>query len=674
LFGVIEVSPSPALLAIIAVVMIGFAVIWGNPHRAVNRVFLTTALHVAAWLFCVHQAVDQGESLIWIQFASVIGAFLPAHLWIVKEATIISPGSFWKRMQQRCWVWMVAGLILAALCFSDAFGSTSASQQGPDFGAAYYVYMLGVLGLYGMLCRETVLQIRTLQGLGRLELQIMLLGGSATAGTVILLMALRGLLKAIWPIELQPVIVMIFYAITVITISTHRVFDARQILRVGLQKVLLVSLTTIVAFVIDWLAKTIMPSPLDLLVTVAVILWFAAILNGGLQRAFHFYPEAIDARQATFAAARRERHLDSLEGAFLSILKGWGQSEHALLISGGNEGLRGCGITLANDSPTVLAMRRLRWVTPERLMREKPTPEREEIARFVGANNLGVLVMAEGSTLTTLVGVGIAASRRPFTFPQVTQLIELASIIESSIERAHFSLKVQHAEQLATVGLLGASLAHEIRNPLVSIKTFVQLLPSHHQDPAFREKFFRLISDEVGRIDSLTEQLLDLASPRAYSAQLIELHPILAASLELATAKAMHKNIRFLTEFRASPDRAFTDASAAKQVMLNLCFNAIQAVESHQNGGTERWVKIATRNTSAGIEMLVADSGPGIAPEVRPKLFQPFQTTKSTGFGLGLAICSDILANLHASITVDPPTPGRGATFRVTFPCQPLSS
>jgi signal transduction histidine kinase len=654
--------------------MIGSAVIWGNPHRTVNRVFLTTALHVAAWLFCVHQAVEQGESLIWIQLASVIGAFLPAHLWIVKEATIISTETFRAKMKQRCWLWLAAGLILAALCFSDAFGSMSAAHPGPDFGIAYYVYMVGVLGLYAMLCHETILQIRTLKGLSRLELQIMLLGGSATAGTVIILMALRGMLKAIWPIELQPIIVMIFYATTVITISTHRVFDARQILRVALQKLLLVSLTTIVAFVIDWCAKTVMPSPFDLLVTVAVVLWFSATLNGGLQRAFHFYPEGIEARQATFDAARRERHVDSLERAFLSILKGWGQSEHALLVSGGSEGLRGNGINLENHSPVVLAMRTLRWVTPERLMREKPTPEREEVARFVHANNLGVLVIAEGSSLTTLVGVGVAASRRPFTFPQVAQLMELASIIESAIERAHFSLKAQHAEQLATVGLLGASLAHEIRNPLVSIKTFVQLLPTHHQDAAFREKFFRLISDEVTRIDQLTEQLLDLASPRAYAAQLIELHPVLAASLELATAKATHKNIQFLTEFRASPDRAFTDASAAKQVMLNLCFNAIQAVESHHNGTTERWVKIATRNTSAGIEMAVADSGPGIAPEVRPKLFQPFQTTKSTGFGLGLAICSDILANLQASITVDPPAPGRGATFRVTFPCQPSSS
>ena len=292
---------------------------------------------------------------------------------------------------------------------------------------------------------------------------------------------------------------------------------------------------------------------------------------------------------------------------------------------------------------------------------------------FLSQKKLGVVVIVEGTSLTSIVGVGIPASRRPYTYPQVTQLMELASIMESALERAHFSAKVQQTEQLATVGLLGASLAHEIRNPLVSIKTFVQLLPTHHQDPLFREKFFKLIGDEVGRIDQLTEQLLDLASPRTYEAKLIELHPLLRSSLDLVAAKASHRHIEFFTEFKAAPDAAFTDASAAKQVMLNLCFNAIQAVDEARDGGA-RWVKIATRNTAEGIEMAVMDSGPGIAPEIRPRLFQPFQTTKSSGFGLGLAICSDILGHLNARIAVDPPVPGQGATFRVTFPCQPSLS
>ena len=143
------------------------------------------------------------------------------------------------------------------------------------------------------------------------------------------------------------------------------------------------------------------------------------------------------------------------------------------------------------------------------------------------------------------------------------------------------------------------------------------------------------------------------------------------ASLDLVTAKAADKRIEFITEFKAAPDQVVTDSSAAKQVMLNLCFNAIQAVESRDG---ERWVKLSTRNVAGGIEMAVTDSGPGIAPEIRPRLFQPFQTTKSSGFGLGLAICSDILANVRATISVDPGAPGRGATFRVIFPCQPLSS
>jgi signal transduction histidine kinase len=85
----------------------------------------------------------------------------------------------------------------------------------------------------------------------------------------------------------------------------------------------------------------------------------------------------------------------------------------------------------------------------------------------------------------------------------------------------------------------------------------------------------------------------------------------------------------------------------------------------------ERWLLVATRKTTDGLEMSVSDSGPGIATEIMPRLFQPFQSTKSSGFGLGLAICRDILGHLNAVITVDQPAPGNGATFRVVFPCRP---
>jgi signal transduction histidine kinase len=238
-----------------------------------------------------------------------------------------------------------------------------------------------------------------------------------------------------------------------------------------------------------------------------------------------------------------------------------------------------------------------------------------------------------------------------------------------AIERAHLSVKIRHAEQLATVGLLGASLAHEIRNPLVSIKTFIHLLPTRYNEPAFREKFFHLIADEVQRIDQLTEQLLDLASPRNYSTTQVELHPIIRAILELVASKAANRNVRLAIDLGAQPDIIETDGTAAKQVILNLCINAIQALEHLEQD--EKCARISTRRVGATIEVAVSDNGPGISAEMLPRLFQPFQTTKSSGFGLGLAICRDILANLNASISVDPPVAGQGATFRVTFPCPP---
>ncbi len=655
------------LIPISSIVLVGAAVAWANTRRVLNRVFFSFSVHAGFWLLCVHLAVVSGEDETWVRLASALGACITPHMWLLKEA-ILRRASFWRGLSRRKYLWFGSAAVLVALCYTRWYiRAPSISGGKPQFGPAYFINTLAILGLYAVLWQETRRQIRRNFGLNRLELQILLLGGTATAFAVIVLMALRAILGAVWPIQLQPFVVSVLWFATVVATTTHRVLDARQIVMFIAQKLVLAVVAGSAALGTDWILHSVgAPEVITLLGSVAAAVWLGWLVGESVRKKFRVYPEAVIARQAAFAAAQRASRPDELEQAFKSVLHGWGRSDLVVLLSDLKQGTKD-----VEGSPRAMlleGMRHLNWATPERLMRERTTPEREVVGRFLTENALHVLVLAEGPALTLLVGVGATAPRLPFTYPQVTQLLELASIMEGALERAHFSIKAQHAEQLATVGLLGASVAHEIRNPLVTIKSFVQLLPGHYDDPKFRDKFFRLIADEVNRIDRLTEQLLDLASPRAYSATLVELHPILQATLDLVATKAAHKQVEIVAELEANPDVVHTDSAAAKQVILNLCFNAIQALDAKEEGPRRVWLK--TRKQPASVEVIVADNGPGIAPELLPRLFQPFQTTKSSGFGLGLAICSDILTNLDASISVDPPLPGQGAVFRVNFPCQ----
>ncbi|MFA5265990.1 MAG: ATP-binding protein, partial [Opitutaceae bacterium] len=311
------------------------------------------------------------------------------------------------------------------------------------------------------------------------------------------------------------------------------------------------------------------------------------------------------------------------------------------------------------------ALRKLQWASPEKLSRERNHAEIDALERFMHSHQLGAMVISGGKTLRVVLATGVPSSRRPCTYPQVKQLIEFASIIEVSMQRAQFSAMARRSEQLATVGMLGASLAHEIRNPLVTLKTFAQLFPHRHSEPAFRAKFASLLISEVGRIEHLTEQLLDMASPHHYVPQKLSLNEVAETCFDLVSPKANSHSVQLKSDLTAHPDFVLTDPHAARQVLLNLCINAIQAMESKT---AERWLLLSTRRVDNGIELAVTDNGPGIRPEISARLFQPFVTSKSSGFGLGLAICGDILGGLGASISADPYVEGRGATFRVVFP------
>ena len=270
-----------------------------------------------------------------------------------------------------------------------------------------------------------------------------------------------------------------------------------------------------------------------------------------------------------------------------------------------------------------------------------------------------------------LLGLGTKTNHRPFTYPEVQQVQEITEFMDNILARSRLTLQARQSEQLATIGLLGASLAHEIRNPLVSIKTFAHLLPTRFDDPEFRRRFSLLIPAEVDRIDSLTQQLLDLSNPRRHQMERIALHAVVRETVDLMLTRATEARISLSSTLGAATDTILADSSAIRQVLLNLFNNAFQALEQQED---DRRVEIRSRNSPNGSVILeVSDTGPGIPADQRARLFHPFVSTKTKGMGLGLAVCADILHEHRATLIV--PDIGRpGATFRITFPCPPLSS
>lgn len=657
-----------ALCAAVGALAVGTSALWSNPRRPLNCALAAVSAYVALWLACLH-AFHRGQlDTAWLRVAWIAAGFFPVAMGWVREV-IVGPATLAQRAKQVGFWWFFP-VLYTSIALSPFFIVSSLSGD-LAYGTGYSLLLAAGVCAAGLFALTAVFKLRGQVGARRLDLQLLALGAGMTLLVSHLLPALALVARDNTWERLMPLAVLGFFGLTVWSLLTTRVFDAKDLISIGAEKLVLVAGASVFVWGVQQLAVQFIPEWLSFGVSIALGLWFVAEIRPWLLEVSQRKAAAERLRRAAFEVARKDLRPEQLENEFVRLIQQWANADRAIILMASQGRLVGGGLEWPLDQPELRLMQALRWVTPERLDRERGRPQGQALAALMEKAGFGVLVSSGGPSITFVLAASVPRTRRPYTFPQLMQLVSLQSTIETSLSRAHYQMKAQHAEQLATVGLLGASIAHEIRNPLVSIKTFVQLLPGHYQDPAFRSKFFRLIGDEVGRIDRLTEQLLDLSAPRVFSVQETAIHLLLTGCLDLIAAKADDKGVQIVRDFQAQNDVVYTDPNAVKQVVLNLGFNAIQALEQ-QTG--ERTLTLSTRQAAQGVELIVSDSGPGISEEVWGRLFQPFQSTRSSGFGLGLAICKDILSSLHGSIAADPPVAGRGATFRIVLPCQPPTS
>jgi signal transduction histidine kinase len=238
-------------------------------------------------------------------------------------------------------------------------------------------------------------------------------------------------------------------------------------------------------------------------------------------------------------------------------------------------------------------------------------------------------------------------------------LVEIERVVGELQQREH---EVLRAEQMAAVGQVAAGIAHELRNPLTSVKMLVQTGLEGTAPRGLPPEDLGIIEHEVRRMEQTIQTFLDMARPQRSERRRTELAAVLRRALLLVEGRARRQKVVMETDVGTEPVNLDIDAEQVHQVLVNLLLNALDALP---RGGK---VGVALARVPSGVEVRVQDSGPGIAPRIRERLFEPFVSSKETGLGLGLSICKRLIEAHGGTIRGENLRSG-GALFAFTLPC-----
>jgi signal transduction histidine kinase len=554
------------------------------------------------------------------------------------------------------------------------------------FGAYLIVSVTGSLVL---LTRK--LNLHT--GIERAQLQFVLLGigiaaiGGSTANLIVPLVFGTSRLNVYGPI-----FGLLMVAVFAHTMIRYRLLNVQLVVRRGITEVA-ASLTAGAAFLavaelVAWmfaLEPRTLPLPVTLLSALVVAQLFQP-LRRGVQAAldYYFFRTPYDYPAALREMSRAMSDIVDLRTLFEYTCRAIADTLHAERVAlyvgdaGGSEyrlessfgadepALPG---TIWESSVVVQTLRggnRGSLVAAD-LRRRDPgslSAELEELNRLGAECVLAVLMHGQ------FVGfflIGRKRSGDPYFTEDLDLVIAVASQVGIAI-RLHVQIGLaeaekRRAERLVSFGAVARELAHEIKNPLVAIRTFAELLPERADDRDFRESFGKIVLQEIGRIDQLVARLRSFAAPPIPRFLPVDLPQLLRETLALLRGEIERAQVRVtILGDRALPV-ILGDRAQLKQLLLNIFMNALEAVDK---GG-----HITTRLSNRPGHQLVLeveDTGPGVPAELLPNIFEAFVTTKPEGSGLGLAIGRAIANAHHANMRAENSAGGRGFKIILEFP------
>jgi signal transduction histidine kinase len=659
-------------------VLVGLLIFLANPDRAINRSFGFLSIITTLWVgsLTAESAASNIEAVFWARKMIGFGGLIPWAFFCLKES-IISPNIDIAGLLKKTSPYLLIGLAHLALAETDWLIKEGSTRDNLNFGwffpvaSAYSVLSFIFLGI------QSYRAMKIEEGIVKLDLKVFLLGCLFALGGILFTSgaSAAGLTEVK---KLSPLLVVVYYSLVGFTMTNRKIFEPR-FLTATFIKYLIILVVGILEFLIikRVLGEIISLDIAEILALVGVLLSIYPgnnVLETFLQRFIEKEKSSNDlALKRVYDLGKEHPDEELIKARFQEILMQWAGAEIATVFMPVEEFLEYEDIKLAISSNEINHLVVHDWESYESLERVRETGATKGLKEFMEEHKFRIMIVVlkdAEKNIAFMIGLGRLASKNPYTYSDGETLKLLSESFRPLLEHSQIVRQVRNSEQLASVGLLAASLAHEIRNPLVAIKTFFQLLPVRYNEPSFREEFSVIIQEEVQRIEELSQSLLDSSKPSVGKMTPVSLKDVGSAALDLVNSKGRQKGIEMTKDFSVDADMVMADPSSLRQVLLNILLNAIDAIEIEQS---EKRVRLNIYNSQGKVWIEVEDNGKGMSEETRKNIFKPFYTTKTHGFGLGLTVSGEIL-NEHDATTRIESQPGEGTKFAIGFsPCPEFS-
>jgi len=671
-----------------------------STHKGINGVFSLLCLACAFWIFGALMVAifEQAEwILFWTRFIFVVSCFIPA---IVVHFSLIFPN-----YQHQLGFSKTLMIYFLPLIFLP-FGPTglivkSILQTQPiklEYGmmhrliTLYFVSYLS-LGFYFFL--KTY---RNSIGIYRLQIKYCFIGmllSAIAAVTTNLLLPTLGTSRFSGVGSCSAIIMVSFITYSIIR---HRLMDINIVLKKGTTYILLLVLLFVPSFLLILISQKVYFNEISYLFSVVMValLFLITVLFYRIKPQTEKAVEQIlferlyDYREtlAEFSKAMVSiLDLHSLSKKIMeTITRTMGVEKASLFLWDDEKGnyslfesknirMAGSTLQLPKDSPLPRYLQKAREIiVREELAKRANVPELNDVVNGMSQLEAEVSIpFISKEQLIGMINLSHKFNKDIYSDEDIELLSTLANQTAIAIENARLyeDLKrsksyIRRADRLASLGTLTAGLAHEIRNPLVAIKTLTQLLPDRLDDEEFRDQFLKIASGEVDRISTLVNELLDFARPSDPKLKFEDINSILDGMILLVSTETKKKQINILKSYASDLPPVQIDREQIKQVFLNVLLNAIQATPERGK------ITVKTRpfmkpggESYAQIEF--TDTGCGIPGEHLEEIFNPFFTTKTTGSGLGLSISHQIVQDHRGYIGVESEL-DKGSSFFINLP------